>query len=47
MTPRRIQMTRSRQWRDQCKAAGVAFFIKQMARKAPIPADLMVREWPK
>ncbi len=32
--------------RDQCRAAGVAFFMKQMAKKAPIPADLMVREFP-
>lgn len=32
--------------RDQCRAAGVAFFMKQMAKKAPIPTDLMVREFP-
>ena len=32
--------------RDQCAGAGVAFFMKQMTRKAPIPHDLMVREWP-
>lgn len=41
----------ARSLRDQCKAAGVAFFMKQMAgaRKAsmpPIPDDLMVREMP-
>jgi protein gp37 len=41
----------ARSLRDQCKAAGVAFFMKQMAgvRKAsmpPIPADLMIREMP-
>lgn len=39
-----------RSLRDQCKAAGVAFFAKQMAgpRKPlrPIPPDLMVREFP-
>lgn len=40
-----------RSLRDQCRAAGVAFFAKQMAgpRKAalpPIPDDLMVREFP-
>ena len=29
-----------------CRDAGVAFFMKQMTRKAPIPADLMVREFP-
>lgn len=41
----------ARSLRDQCRAAGVAFFMKQMAgpRKAtmpPIPDDLMVREFP-
>lgn len=33
--------------RDQCRAAEVPFFFKQMARKAPIPAALMVREFPR
>ena len=32
--------------RDQCASAGVPFFMKQMTKKAPIPAELMVREWP-
>jgi protein gp37 len=32
--------------RDQCTVAGVRFFFKQMSRKAPIPDDLMIREWP-
>ena len=32
--------------RDQCRTAGVAFFMKQMSRKAPIPERLMVREMP-
>lgn len=36
----------ARSLRDQCQAAGVAFFMKQMPRKAPIPDDLMVREYP-
>lgn len=36
----------ARSLRDQCKEAGVWFFMKQMARKALIPADLMVREFP-
>ena len=41
----------ARSLRDQCVAAGVAFFMKQMAgsRKAsmpPIPDDLMIREFP-
>lgn len=37
----------ARDLRDQCKSAGVPFFMKQMADKAPIPVDLMVRESPK
>lgn len=32
--------------RDQCVAAGVPVFIKQMAGKKPIPADLARREFP-
>lgn len=32
--------------RDACKAAGTAFYMKQMAHKAPIPDDLMIREYP-
>lgn len=32
--------------RDQCVWAGVPFFMKQMASKAPIPDDLMIREYP-
>jgi protein gp37 len=31
---------------DQCKAAGIYFFMKQMTGKRPIPANLMVREFP-
>lgn len=36
----------ARSLRDQCATAGVPFFMKQMARKAPIPDDLMIREYP-
>ena len=36
----------ARSIRDQCKEAGVAFFIKQMSGGKPIPKDLMVREYP-
>lgn len=41
----------ARSLRDQCTAAGVAFFMKQMdahagADKTAIPADLMIRELP-
>lgn len=32
--------------RDQSRGFGRAFFMKQMTRKAPIPVDLLVREWP-
>lgn len=32
--------------RDQTLARGKAFFMKQMANKAPIPADLLVRQYP-
>jgi protein gp37 len=33
--------------RDQCQAAGIPFFFKQISRKQPIPKDLMIREFPK
>jgi len=36
----------ARSLRDQCAAAGVPFFFKQMTKKGPIPDDLMVREFP-
>jgi protein gp37 len=32
--------------RDQCKAAGIPFFMKQMAKGAPIPPDLQIRQFP-
>lgn len=32
--------------RDQCSASGIAFFMKQMTGKKPIPEDLMVRQFP-
>ena len=31
---------------DQCRAAGVVLFVKQMARREAIPDDLMIREFP-
>lgn len=37
----------ARSIRDQCIDSGTAFLFKQMAHKAPIPADLMIREYPK
>jgi protein gp37 len=41
----------ARSLRNQCKAAGVAFHMKQMggmrsSTMPPIPDDLMIREWP-
>lgn len=36
----------ARSIRDQCKAAGVAYFFKQMPKRAPIPDDLMIRQMP-
>jgi len=36
----------ARNLRDDCKKAGVPFFFKKMSGKAPIPKDLMIREYP-
>ncbi len=36
----------ARALRDQCAAAGVAFFLNQMSRRTPIPHDLFVRQFP-
>jgi protein gp37 len=36
----------ARALRDQCASAGIAFFMKQMGRKRPIPPDLLIREFP-
>ena len=33
--------------RDQCTAAHIPFFMKQMAGKRPIPPDLLIREFPR
>lgn len=32
--------------RAECGVAGVAFFMKQMTGKKPIPADLLIRQFP-
>jgi protein gp37 len=32
--------------RAECAESGIAFFMKQMTRKAPIPDDLLVRQFP-
>lgn len=36
----------ARSLHDQCAAACVPFFMKQMTKKAEIPADLLTREFP-
>ena len=32
--------------RDQCASAGIPFFMKQMAKGAPIPPELQIRQFP-
>ena len=36
----------ARSLRDQCKEAGVPYFMKQINKIDPIPDDLMIREFP-
>src|SRR5690606_9043214 len=31
---------------NQCAEVGVAFFMKQMTGKKPVPPELLVRQWP-
>jgi protein gp37 len=35
----------ARALRDQCRASGIPFFMKQMAKKEPIPPGLLIREF--
>jgi len=35
-----------RDLRDQCQTTGAAYFMKQMTKKAAIPSDLLIREYP-
>jgi protein gp37 len=44
--PRCMDANWARALRDQCAAAGVPFFLLQMAGRKPIPADLFVRQFP-
>lgn len=37
----------ARSLRDECAEMGIAFFMKQMTKKAPIPDDLLVRQFPR
>lgn len=36
----------ARSLRDECAEMGIAFFMKQMTSKKPIPPDLMIRQFP-
>ena len=42
--PMDIQWARA--LRDQCAAAGIPFFMKQMGMERPIPPDLRIRQFP-
>lgn len=43
---RMMEPSWARDMRDQCAANDIPFFMKQMTRKAPIPPDLLVRQFP-
>jgi protein gp37 len=45
--PRYMDAAWARDVRDQCRKLGIPFFMKQMTGRAPIPADLMIREFPR
>jgi protein gp37 len=44
---RQMDLQWARDIRDECRRNGVRFFFKQTTGKAPIPDDLMVREFPR
>ena len=44
---RPVDLAWMRSIRDQCLAAGVPLFVKQIDKRIPIPEDLMIRQWPK
>ena len=44
---RPVAMGWLRDIRDQCQAANVPLFVKQIDKVIPIPADLMIRQWPR
>lgn len=43
---RYMELAWARDLRDECATARVPFFFKQTTGKAPIPADLLVRQFP-
>jgi protein gp37 len=44
---RPMDLSWARAIRDECAAAGIAFFMKQVDKVIPIPTDLAVRQWPR
>jgi protein gp37 len=44
---RPVELDWARSMRDECRKAGIPFFMKQVDKRIPIPPDLMVRQWPK
>jgi protein gp37 len=44
--PRLMKAAWARAIHEQCKAAGIPFFMKQMAGGAPRPRDLRIRDFP-
>jgi protein gp37 len=46
-TPRHMEPAWAASLRDECAERGVAFFMKQMTGKKPVPPELMVRQFPK
>ena len=44
--PRPMEPDWARFVRGQCAAAGIPFFVKQMAKGGPIPPDLYIRQFP-
>jgi protein gp37 len=45
-SPRMMEPQWARYMRDICAGSAVPFFMKQMTGKAPIPDDLLVRQFP-
>ncbi len=43
---RSVDLRWARALRDQCRADGIAFFMKQVDKVLPIPPDLFIREYP-
>ena len=44
---RQLDADWARGLRDQCASSNTPFFMKQMSRRAPIPPDLFIRQFPR